>query len=341
MCRSGRLCLLIQGLLALALLSTGWSLEIASSHFDTDLQGWMLAGSGTLIQTNSGGNPGGYARFTDVAGDAGDGWIWAPTNYCCSWSGIQDFGLLSWDHIVVEPGDSPTILSGEAKIYGPAGMATFQSSEAFSNGWKTFIAYLDQSKWAVSGDWYALLANITGLAIRIEAAYNGGPSLDVDGIDNVFLGVWEPVIVSESGGRLTWTNYTGNYWYTVQWASCLTGTWHGWCDVPMSGVATGTTTSVEIPRFFRVSTAGGPTPCDVVISPNSATITTNGQASVFTATGGSGSYTWRLDNYNRGTVNATTGSSVTYTRTASGDNSITVNDSNNPVDEDSAFISQP
>ncbi len=94
----------------------------------------------------------------------------------------------------------------------------------------------------------------------------------------------------------------------------------------VSGDATGTTP---------------PTPSDVVISPGSATVSSNGNTVVFSALGGSGDYTWRLDNYNRGTLNATTGDSVTYTRTASGDNTITVNDSNDPTDEDSAFISQP
>jgi hypothetical protein len=76
----------------------------------------------------------------------------------------------------------------------------------------------------------------------------------------------------------------------------------------------------------------------VKISPSSATLTSTNATQGFSASGGTGSYTWSLAN-NSGTINSTTGSSVTYTRTGSGNNTITVTDSKGQ--SASAAISQP
>lgn len=87
-----------------------------------------------------------------------------------------------------------------------------------------------------------------------------------------------------------------------------------------------------------VPTNGGGGGASLKISPTSATLTTNNQQQVFTASGGSGVYTWSLQN-NTGTISPTTGSTVTYTRTGSGNNTITVTDKQNQ--SASATISQP
>ncbi|MFH0909669.1 MAG: hypothetical protein V1929_12995 [bacterium] len=78
----------------------------------------------------------------------------------------------------------------------------------------------------------------------------------------------------------------------------------------------------------------------VSINPSSATLTVNGETDSFTASGGSGSYAWQISNSN-GTLNNTSGGSVTYTRTSSGNNTITVRDSNDSGKTASATITQP
>lgn len=77
---------------------------------------------------------------------------------------------------------------------------------------------------------------------------------------------------------------------------------------------------------------------DLQISPSSATLTTNTQTQVFTVTGGNGSYSWSKDNAN-GTLNTTSGGSVTYTRTSAGNNTIRCSDTAGKTD--SAEVSQP
>ncbi len=64
------------------------------------------------------------------------------------------------------------------------------------------------------------------------------------------------------------------------------------------------------------------------ISPSSVTLSSNKTTQAFTASGGSGSYTWSVSNSSLGSVNPTTGISTTYTSTkVSGANIVTVTDS--------------
>ena len=79
----------------------------------------------------------------------------------------------------------------------------------------------------------------------------------------------------------------------------------------------------------------------VSISPSTATLSANNQTLEFTASGGSGQYTWSLSAPSRGTLNTTSGKTVTYTRTASDNNTIKVQDSVNPSASASVTITQP
>ncbi len=79
---------------------------------------------------------------------------------------------------------------------------------------------------------------------------------------------------------------------------------------------------------------------NVSISPTTSTLSINGETQTFTASGGSGSYSWSLSTDN-GTLNTTSGSSVNYTRSSSGNNTITVRDSNDTSDSESVTITQP
>jgi len=77
----------------------------------------------------------------------------------------------------------------------------------------------------------------------------------------------------------------------------------------------------------------------IAVSPSSATISVNNDTEKFTASGGSGSYTWSVNNSSYGTLNNSSGASVTYTRKAAGNNSITVKDTDN--NSTTVSITQP
>ena len=79
----------------------------------------------------------------------------------------------------------------------------------------------------------------------------------------------------------------------------------------------------------------------VSISPPSSTLSSNGLTQVFTATGGSGDYRWSLSAESRGTLDRSSGSSVTYTRLTSGNNTISVEDAQNTSSDSEVTISQP
>lgn len=71
----------------------------------------------------------------------------------------------------------------------------------------------------------------------------------------------------------------------------------------------------------------------VSISPSSATLISSSPSVTFTASSTSGSYTWSVSDSTLGTLNTTSGSSVTYTSTKiAGINIITVRDGNNDTD---------
>ncbi|HOE01483.1 MAG TPA: hypothetical protein PLD40_10425 [Kiritimatiellia bacterium] len=60
------------------------------------------------------------------------------------------------------------------------------------------------------------------------------------------------------------------------------------------------------------------------ISPTSATLSIGNSTRTFTASGGSGNYTWTHSNASCGSLSATTGNSITYTRLAAGTDTLTV-----------------
>ncbi len=158
------------------------------SAFETGLEGWTHIGSGLLEHDNrDGGNPGGYARFEDAPGPGGDGWLIAPARFLGDWTRLESIGELSWDHRVVSAGDVGNYVFAQAYVAGPGGSAMYTSSQRLGHGWRSYSASITRSAWVVSGDWSALLRNVTELRIRIEGVHNNGPQLDIDGIDNVRL----------------------------------------------------------------------------------------------------------------------------------------------------------
>ena len=97
---------------------------------------------------------------------------------------------------------------------------------------------------------------------------------------------------------------------------------------------------LEPDRNCSIYGVAGITPINVGVSvtPVQKTLSVNGNTQIFTASGGTASYTWTLLNSN-GTLDVTTGATVTYTRTVTGDNSLTVTDSAGK--SATAIINQP
>ncbi len=91
-----------------------------------------------------------------------------------------------------------------------------------------------------------------------------------------------------------------------------------------------------------ISQPGSEPTSAVSLTPTSVTLSSDGAGQQFTATGGSGSYTWSLANDNGSFDPAPgNGNTATYVRSRSGDNTVTVQDSSDNSNSDSTLVSQP
>ncbi|MBN2129946.1 MAG: hypothetical protein JW741_10635 [Sedimentisphaerales bacterium] len=171
-----------------------------SSTFDTDLDGWTMVSAGGIAWQSSGGNPGGYVRYTDGPGVGS--MVVAPAKFLGDWSALDEVGVLSYDHRVFVVGTNPIFHPRTIIISGPGGSAVWHGETPLGvSDWPTppehtEAALLKESDWIVeSGSWSSLLANVTDLRILIEAfenEYIPGMPLpwipDETGLDNVCLG---------------------------------------------------------------------------------------------------------------------------------------------------------
>jgi hypothetical protein len=172
-------------ILAAMAISLGGQAMAVTTDFDNGLEGWTLSGSGYISWKPTDGNPGGYLRFTDVAGLGGDGYLLAPAPFLGNWSEHEGH-FLSWQHKIIDPGDVYRLMKGEAYIYGP-GCAARVVLDPFQDDWTTFQVPIDPSYWEVTcGTWKQLMSNVTQLGLRVEASHNNG-RLDICAVDNVIL----------------------------------------------------------------------------------------------------------------------------------------------------------
>jgi hypothetical protein len=201
-------------------------------------------------------------------------------------------------------------------------------------------------------DGQPLASSQSGAEITVLSLRQTGDRLEAfDNRDLVWKGTIGEVFVTDEGGgarapftlegrttagakvTISGTLFAENNSDSAGANAVMTGTWIE-DTLFATFYAEGTVASIVVPD----NNGGGTNTTDVAISPSSATLTINGETRQFSASGGDGSYTWQLSN-NNGAISPTTGSTVTYTRNAAGNNTITVRDGSG--NSQSVTISQP
>ncbi len=164
---------------ALLLGARGDAAALPISHtFDSDAQGWTAIGA-TLSHVGSGGNPGGYLKFSDTQ----SGYMYAALSV----SDLSSFigGSLAFDARLVQNNAGAGLpLFGEVTIdAGATGSATLDLAPQFlTTNWTTYSALLDAASWGLSdGQFQNVLANATQIRIKVDGRNGIG---DVTGFDN-------------------------------------------------------------------------------------------------------------------------------------------------------------
>lgn len=164
---------------------------VAFSGFDNGLEDWTSNTPAEVTWQTSGGNPGGYAQFVDNS--SGETWFDAPAPFLGNLGALNETGTLSYDHRLFQIGSQNNgIVPLEVRLSGPGGQASWLGSIPTESAlWNSVIVPFQQSAWNVtSGNWNAVLSNVTSLRIRFEHVDNGfrGPTnRETVTIDNVTL----------------------------------------------------------------------------------------------------------------------------------------------------------
>jgi hypothetical protein len=157
---------------------------IASSNFNSGLDGWSQVGSGgTVTHELTNGNPDGYVRFED--GVNGRPYI-LNTGFSGDWTSLDGVGTISFDFKFFNYYGNPQPY--EIIINGSSGNnATWNMNFPVAPmSWTSISADIVESSWTVSnnGDWSTILANVQSLQIQMELSSS---SNDISGIDNVIV----------------------------------------------------------------------------------------------------------------------------------------------------------
>lgn len=161
------------------------------SDFAMDTDYWHSEGDGDFYWEPDAGNPGGCFRVDDDATGAIN-YAYAPSKFLGNWSGAGATDSISADIYLHKW--SGSYLSGYYMftIKGPGGTASaILGAQPPADVWTTYSATLDPANWTVSsGDWNALLEQITEFIITAEYIYGD----EYVRIDNVNLSI-SPVII--------------------------------------------------------------------------------------------------------------------------------------------------
>jgi hypothetical protein len=161
---------------------------LVQSAFDTGLDGWTSTNTAPEITWNGGGgNPGGFAQFSDGSANATS--VNAPAKFLGSFSALDGTGSIQFDHKIIAETGVTGFFPYQIWLYGPGGAATWAgNSPTGVNDWTTLTVPLNANTWTVtSGAWPTLLTNVNFLQIEIELVQNSNfaADTDIEGIDNV------------------------------------------------------------------------------------------------------------------------------------------------------------
>lgn len=207
---------------------TGSPWVVASSTFDTGLDGWTSAAPQNISWRESDGNPGGQLYFADRT--YRHPVVSAPAEFLGDWSSLNGTGRIEYDQTLTYDGGRGgpyTFIPYQVFLSGPGGAASWTGGTPTGlTPWTTITAPLVESEWVVGqGTWAELLRNVTSFQIRVELVGNSDSGFDQSGLDNVRviggagvgLGGWTVYIDQNQNARLdpgessTVTDSTGNY----------------------------------------------------------------------------------------------------------------------------------
>jgi PKD repeat protein len=164
---------------------------LCSDFEEGGFDGWTFPNSGGVTNVSSGGNPGRYIQISDGSNIT---YAVAPPKFLGNWSLLDnhaaevyvDFKITSYSGTLLVP-------DFFIKISGPGGEAKIPGSDIITNAynkWYTLAFPVESSSWTlVSGDWNALLANVTDVRLTAEFI-NGSETI---GMDNFCISDQPPV----------------------------------------------------------------------------------------------------------------------------------------------------
>jgi hypothetical protein len=176
-------------LLLLQLMSGANAVSIISDFEDGTVQGWSAVNFSAFQQQAPGGNPNGHLYIDNSEGDLAA--IFAPAAFLGNLSGFNG-GTFSFDGKMLGIGGSFYNNTGQdygsVTITGAAGSATIDllpgGATPSTDVWQTYSAALNAANWGKTElEWAAILANVVGIRIGVEALFGG----EIQGIDNVKL----------------------------------------------------------------------------------------------------------------------------------------------------------
>jgi len=153
---------------------------------DTTLQGWTFDLTNPLGEWDnpgSDGNPGGYARYTDVASNDLGPFLFAPVEYLGDYTGYIG-GYFTYDIRLEMPSDDPGLPSNYPRIR----LTGSDGSEAralanfdLTTDWTAVEIDIVESDWEmVSGTWDGLIQDVDGLFFGGDFLLGSGPEGAVD-----------------------------------------------------------------------------------------------------------------------------------------------------------------
>jgi PEP-CTERM motif len=183
-------------LAAVALLSAGQGIAqagiIASSTFDSGLDGWTSNTPSEIYFAGTGGNPGGFLGYQDMSSIHTT--VSAPAAFLGNYL-AEGVTSISYDHDIITETNVTGYLPYEVTLYDGSGSATYNQglpSASDYGKWITLSAPIDPALtgWTLNGTTATdLLSNVTGMTIVMEVVVNDQVPgwADFEGIDNVTL----------------------------------------------------------------------------------------------------------------------------------------------------------